>query len=218
MPTGRWDFSTCVVDGKIYAIGGAGPVYEALRTVEEYDPTTDTWTTKTEMLTARQCLSASVVNGKIYVIGGGDSSSTTYMEVETFSTVEEYDPATDTWTTKSPMPTARGFHSANVVDGKIYIIGGSQASSPDRNHVLTVEVYDPATDTWTQKGEMPRSIGAGFSSVVDGKIYVFGGYGGAQRVDEYDPLSIFARHGPIDFRPKWSTPRDGAGEIPAENE
>jgi len=29
-------------------------------------------------------------------------------------------------------------------------------------------------------------------------------------------LSIFARHGPIDFRPKWSTPRDGAGEIPAE--
>ena len=189
MPTGRWELSTCVVDGKIYAIGGAGPVHEALRTVEVYDPGTDTWTTKSEMLTARQGLSTSVVNGKIYAIGGGAASSASYGSVETYSTVEEYDPAIDTWATRSPMPTARGFHSANLVDGNIYIIGGSQASHPGRNHVLTVEMYDPATDTWSQKGDMPRGIGAGFSSVVDGKIYVLGGYGGSQRVDEYDPVA-----------------------------
>jgi len=190
MPTGRWELSTCVVDGKIYAIGGAGPVYQALHTVEEYDPATDTWTTKSEMPTARQGLSTNVVNGKIYAIGGGVGSSSSYSSVETFSTVEEYDPATDTWATKSEMPTSRGFHSANMVDGRIYIIGGSHESAPNRNHVLTVEVYDPATDAWTQKGDMPRGIGAGFSSVVEGKIYVFGGYGGPRRrVDEYDPAT-----------------------------
>jgi N-acetylneuraminic acid mutarotase len=189
MPTGRWELSTCVVDGKIYAIGGAGPVYEALSAVEVYDPATDTWTTKPEMPTARQGLSTSVVNGKIYAIGGGAGSSITYRSVETYSTVEEYDPATDTWTTKSDMPTSRGFHSANVVDGKIYVIGGSRNSGPSVNHVRTVEVYDPATDTWTQKGDMPRNTAAGFSSVVDGKIYYIGGYGhlSSQRVDEYDP-------------------------------
>jgi len=38
MPTGRWELSTCVLDEKIYAIGGAGPVYQALGTVEVYDP------------------------------------------------------------------------------------------------------------------------------------------------------------------------------------
>jgi len=189
MPTGRWELSTCVVDGKIYAIGGAGPVYQALRTVEEYDPATDTWTTKSEMPTARQGLSTSVVNGKIYAIGGGAGSSSSYTSVKTFSTVEEYDPATDTWTTKSEMPSERGFHSANVVDGRIYVIGGSHASGPDRNHVLTLEVYDPATDSWTQKGDIPARRGAGFSSLVDGKIYVFGGYGGSRRVDEYDPAT-----------------------------
>lgn len=97
--------------------------------------------------------------------------------------------ATDTWTTKSPMSTSRGFHSANVVDGRIYVIGGSRGSGPDASHVRTVEVYDPTTDTWTTKGDMPRAIGAGFSSEVDGKIYVFGGYGGARRVDEYDPAT-----------------------------
>jgi N-acetylneuraminic acid mutarotase len=187
MPTGRWELSTCVVDGKIYAIGGAGPVYQALRTVEVYDPATDTWTTKSEMPTARQGLSTSVVNGKIYAIGGGAGSSDSYAYVETYSAVEVYDPATDTWTTRAEMPTARGFHSANVVDGRIYVIGGSHASSPHVNRVRTVEVYDPATDTWTQKGDMKPPRGAGFSSVVDGKIYVIGGYGGSQRVTEYDP-------------------------------
>jgi N-acetylneuraminic acid mutarotase len=178
------------VDGKIYAIGGAGPVWQALGTVEVYDPDTDTWTSKSEMPTARQGLSTSVVNGKIYAIGGGAASSASYESVETFSTVEEYDPATDTWTRKSEMPTSRVCHHASVVDGRIYVIGGSDASTPDdRSHVRTVEVYDPATDTWTQKGDMPASRAAGFTSVVDGKIYIIGGYGGPQRVEEYDPLT-----------------------------
>jgi len=184
MPTGRWELSTCVVEGKIYAIGGAS-FNQPLPTVEEYDPATDTWTTKKPMDTARQGLSTSVVNGKIYAIGGGDISSAT---VNTFSTVEEYDPVTDTWTTKTDMSTARGFHSANVLDGKIYVFGGSSASPYGGTAIRAVEVYDPATDTWTQKGDtIPSRIGAGFSSVVGGHIYLFGGYGSFRKVWEYRP-------------------------------
>ena len=185
MPTRRWELGTCVVDGKIYAIGGAsGYGTKALRTVEAYDPATDTWTTKSEMPTARQAVSTSVVNGKIYAIGGGTSSNT---GAETFSTVEEYDPATDTWTTKSEMPTARGWHSAGVVDGKIYVIGGSPSLwfTP----VFTMEVYEPATDSWTQMGDVPCAMSTSFASVVDGKIYTFGGYVCSRRVDEYDPVT-----------------------------
>jgi len=186
IPTPRWEHYTCVVDGKVYVIGGAWPVYPVLGTVEVYDPATDTWTEKSEMPTARQGLSTSVVNGKIYAIGGGARYG---VAVTTFSTVEEYDPVTDTWTTKSPMPTSRGWHSAIVIDGKIYIFGGAQNAAPSTRHILTVEVYDPMTDTWSQKGEMPRGMGAGSGNVVDGKIYFFGGYGGKQRVDEYTPSS-----------------------------
>ncbi len=191
MPTGRWELSTCVVDGKIYAIGGAGPVYQALHTVEEYDPVTNTWTTKSEMPTVRQGLSTNVVNGRIYAIGGSASSSSGYStsSVKNFSTVEEYDPETDTWTTKSEMPTARGYHSANVLDGKIYVIGGSSSTPSGGTANLAVEVYEPATDSWTQKGDIPARRGAGFTSVVDGKIYAFGGYGGLGKVHEYDPVT-----------------------------
>jgi len=187
MPTPRWEHYTCVVDGKIYVIGGAGPVYEVLGTVEVYDPATDTWVTKSPMPTARQALSVSVVNGKIYAIGGGISRTKDYLRIGTFSTVEEYDPATDTWSTKSPMPTSRGWHSAIVVDGKIYIFGGSKNAPPSKGHVLAVEVYDPATDTWTQQGDMPLPRSGGSASIVDGKIYFFGGYEAIRRFDEHDP-------------------------------
>jgi N-acetylneuraminic acid mutarotase len=189
MPTGRWDLSTCVLDGKIYAIGGAsGYASKPLRTVEEYDPATDTWTTKSEMPTARQGLSTSVVNGKIYAIGGVDASGGSYPSAKTLSTVEEYDPATDTWTTKSEIPTARGFHSANVVDGRIYVFGGAR-SCPWCSAIRTLEVYDPATNTWTQKSDIPRSIITASTNMVDGKIYAIGGEGTGRRVDEYDPVT-----------------------------
>jgi len=71
------------VNGKIYAIGGLGGSY--LSTNEEYDPSTDSWTTKASMPTARFYLAAAAVNGKIYAIGGNGSSGD-------LSTNEEYTP------------------------------------------------------------------------------------------------------------------------------
>ena len=56
IPTARYDFSTSVVNGKIYAIGGGTSFYtkSGLKIVEEYDPVTDTWTRKKDMPTGRQ--------------------------------------------------------------------------------------------------------------------------------------------------------------------
>ncbi|MDQ1318296.1 MAG: hypothetical protein QG588_1956, partial [Candidatus Poribacteria bacterium] len=72
---------------KIYAIGGYillnGPI--SLATVEMYDPKTDIWTNKADMLTAKAYLSTSVVNGKIYAIGGAGQNAP-------LSIVEEYTP------------------------------------------------------------------------------------------------------------------------------
>jgi N-acetylneuraminic acid mutarotase len=76
------------------------------------------------------------VNGKIYAIGGYNDSS------GCLSTVEEYDPATDTWTTKTPMPTTRAGLAIGVVNNKIYAIGGHGGGSL----LSTVEEYDPKYD------------------------------------------------------------------------
>ncbi|MHC4707177.1 MAG: Kelch repeat-containing protein [Planctomycetota bacterium] len=191
MPTARQWLSTSTVNGKIYAFGGVPRTYQpALSTVEEYDPATDTWTEKAPMPTARTVISTSVADGKIYAIGGFVRPGVWTQEKVT-SVVEAYDPATDTWTTKAPMPTARGFLATGVVNGKIYAIGG--ATYAGGGTLSTVEEYDPATDTWTTKAPMPMARTTFLAaSTVNGIIYVIGGARGGSTlstVEAYDPAT-----------------------------
>jgi RNA polymerase sigma factor (sigma-70 family) len=202
MPTGRMLLSTSTVNGKIYAIGGAprgaqqGTLMSSVSTVEEYDPATNTWRTKAHMPTARFGLSTSVFNGRIYAIGGAMDRP----QVPS-STVEEYDPAMDTWTTKADMPTARWGLSTSVVNGRIYAIGGFPRDSHNKEYdpmgshnTSTVEEYDPATDTWTRKADMTTARFGLSTSVVNGRIYAFGGARNCVTpafltVEEYDPAT-----------------------------
>jgi N-acetylneuraminic acid mutarotase len=146
------------------------------------------------MPTARQAPAATVVNGKIYVIGGGESpSATNYNGAEAFNTVEEYNPVTDTWSAKSPMPTARWCHSSSVINDKIYIIGGAEADCYPFDigcAITSIEVYDPAKDTWTVvNGATPRPMMNHCAVVLDDKIYIIGGElaGYSHNVNVYDP-------------------------------
>ena len=190
MPTSRSGFTTCVVNGKIFAIGGTvtGLGDLSLSTVEMYDPKTDTWERRADMLTARTGAAASVVNGKIYAIGGtalnkfkfdalvnGEVRTFERWKPEELPTVEMYDPDTDTWTQKADMPTPR-HTSTCVVDGKIYAIGGV-AYKIKSFRLDIVEVYDPGTDTWAKGKNMNHARAGAAVSVVDGKIYVMGGTG-----------------------------------------
>jgi N-acetylneuraminic acid mutarotase len=188
MPTRRNDLSTSAVNGKIYAIGGG--CWDGNSTVEEYDPATDTWTEKAHMPTARWGLSTSVVDGKIYAIGGGRG---TWPNVVSFSTVEVYDPAQDIWTKRSDMPTARCYLSTSSIDGKIYAIGGFSGLGGNWGPLSVVEEYDPATDTWTKKEDMPDPRGVAAASVVNGQIYSIGGAinfrSALPTVEIYDPVA-----------------------------
>ncbi|NQT23835.1 T9SS type A sorting domain-containing protein [candidate division KSB1 bacterium] len=136
MPTGRGMLSACVIDGKIYAIGGTTADWENVfyKHVEVYDPVTDTWTQKADMPTGRWGLAACSLNGLIYAIGGraGTNSS---------SKVEVYNPVADTWTTKTRLQRSRTTLVAGVVENKIYAIGGHV--SPNYTILSSVEEYTP---------------------------------------------------------------------------
>jgi RNA polymerase sigma factor (sigma-70 family) len=187
MPTVRDQLSTSAVNGKIYAIGGLDE--GVLGSVEEYDPVRDKWTERADMPTARQGLSTSVVNGKIYAIGGWNSN-----QGGPLSTVEEYDPERDTWTRKSDMPIARVFLSTSVVNGKIYAIGGSnrRMGTNDYEGIPVVEEYDPVTDTWESKADMPMARWSLSVSTVGDRIFAIGGMDRTvpfAAVEEYDPVA-----------------------------
>jgi len=180
MPTARSGCATAVYDNEIYVIGGeVGNGYVGNN--EVYDPETNTWETKASMPTPRADLCASVVNGKIYLIGGEEYSSTSPYYSET-DINEVYNPANNTWTTGTPIPTAVYGYASTVIDGKIYIMGGSQASSSQGNiFVYSNQVYDPQNDTWSSGANLPYAVTNGAASATEGfmappLLYVIGGY------------------------------------------
>jgi N-acetylneuraminic acid mutarotase len=186
MPTPRTGFGIAVVENKIYVIGGSIGDWEFTRANEVYNPATDTWETKTSMPSPRSGMDANVVNGKIYLIGGGHRTS--HTPSWTFSTNEVYDPATDTWATKTPIPTRTDNYASAVVNNRIYIIGGSEG-------VTLNQIYDPETDTWSNGTPIPTGVDYAAAGVTTGtttteRIYVIGGKRGLDAVNlnqVYDP-------------------------------
>ena len=159
LPTGRWAFSTAVVDGKIYLIGGTpfknengGPL--GLSTVEVYDTKNNSWQRLTDMPTPRLSSEAAVVDGKIYVVGGFSWIGIPGIDLKMLKVVEVYDPQTDTWIRKQDMSTPRRYLGTSVVAGKIYAIGGENLfEEPQR--LNQIEVYDAVSDTWAKRADMP---------------------------------------------------------------
>jgi RNA polymerase sigma factor (sigma-70 family) len=94
----------------------------------------------------------------------------------------------DEWARKADMPSARWCYTVEV-NGKIYAIGGT----PDNvNSISLVEEYNPKTDTWIKKADMPTPRDWLSVSVANGKIYAIGGMvrpAGTllSTVEEYDP-------------------------------
>ena len=175
MPTARGGLGVAVVNDKIYAIGGSDNKTQ-LDITEEYNPATDSWTIKASMPTPRSGFAIAVYQNKIYCIGGITGDSENFVSGITGKT-EVYDPATDKWETKNPMPTPRADLCASVVNGTIYCMGGKKYWGVETTYqeLNVTEAYDPTIDTWSEKSPMPIPVLGCTSAVLNGKIYVIGG-------------------------------------------
>jgi N-acetylneuraminic acid mutarotase len=175
--------------GKIYAFGGfvlpqSGPsAWVPIDNAWEYDPAEDSWKALAPVPTRRGSPVAVTAGDRIYVIGGstpGPKDTAVPLPGLHWSlgTVEEYDPATNTWHQRSAMPTPRNHATAGLVNGKIYVIGGrvGAAGITTGSNTNVVEEYDPGTDSWGGvRARMPTARSAMASGVYGGRIYVTGG-------------------------------------------
>jgi N-acetylneuraminic acid mutarotase len=213
MPLATHHPAAVAYKGKLYVFGGGaeikpgGDTWVPLNNAWEYDLDTDTWKALAPMPTRRGSPVAAVVDDKIYVIGGAGYHPNykgpliglnATVPHRALGTNEAYDPATNTWEERSPMPTGRNHTAIGVVNGKIYVLGGRLGSVfVNASATDVVEEYDPATDSWgfaKARMPMPRS-GTAFGT-YGGKIYVAGGeyldndiVGAYRDLDAYDPAT-----------------------------
>ena len=118
------------------------------------------------MPTARDHLAAVAFQGRLWALGGRES-----FLGKQYATVEIYDPATNGWSTGTPLPTARGGLAAVALADRVFALGGE---APLRIFSAN-EMYEIAGNRWIGKEPMrtPRH-GAGAAAVGD-RIYVVGG-------------------------------------------
>jgi len=191
MPLPAHHLAVVELNGKIYVFGGfvppqsGPPAWVPIDNAWEYDPAADSWKALAPMPTKRGSAVAAAVGGKIYVIGGGTTSpgakepsihpARPHLAV---GTVEEYDPATNGWRARAPMPTPRNHAGVGVVGGKIYVIGGRTGAAfiSVGTNVDVVEEYDPVSDRWgPPKARMPTARSAVAYATYKDRIYIAGG-------------------------------------------
>lgn len=155
---------------KFYVISGVAGCSSTINGVYAYSTATDSWEEKASIPTPRAYARAGTIDGKIYVVGGCINAD---CRVETTNALEMYDPDSNTWTTRTPMPTPRSTPAVGVIDGMLYVAGGG---TNYYNLTNVLEVYDPITNTWdTSRASLPINLAAGAAGVIAGKLYVVGG-------------------------------------------
>ena len=169
------------------------------------------WVERRGMQTPWHDLAAVAVDDRIFAISGADDL--------TVHDVEMYEVATQTWYPAPPIPTARGWLGADILDGKIYAGDGKTIQTEEMRrrtgvdfHFISrddLEVFDVRTQRWSALQPMPRGHRAGVAvTACDGKIWVIGGNTMdpadqriIDRVEIYDPQAAAWSDGPSLPRP-----------------
>jgi N-acetylneuraminic acid mutarotase len=91
------------------------------------------------------------------------------------------------WTKIGEMPESRYGHTVDEINGKIYVIGGS--INEGSAYPTSSLVYDRSSGEWSQITLYNNSVrGAHNSCLVDGKLYVVGGWDGIRTVATMEML------------------------------
>ena len=164
--TGNQANQAAELDGKIYYVGGS--------TNDAFSLTPLLKKTEANMLTARQELGLVGINGLLYAMGGDDSLGGGPHET---NIIEVYNTTTNVWTTsKITLPTpSRAFAYAAVGD-EIYCFGGATDSTSNR----AIKINPKTMTSWVDLTSIPGMSrcfqNGGEAPVINGVIYLFGGY------------------------------------------
>ncbi|MCK6591217.1 MAG: hypothetical protein L6Q76_27000 [Polyangiaceae bacterium] len=156
--------------GKVLVVGGIDGE-NVLASAEIYDPATNKWTLAASMSVARAALECTLLpNGHVLVTNGAVIGS-----VPT-KVVEIYNPSLNQWTMAAPTSRAHFQHKTVLLpDGKVLLVGWFDKSDPNNLNAKPddAEIYDPASNTWTNTSLMPRrAAGVALTLLANEKVFV----------------------------------------------
>lgn len=159
-----------VIGGKLYVLPGVcftegypAPGYcsrKPTRRFFRYDPITNRWASRPWAPHFHAQGAAGVIDGKFYVAGGDGVSD-----------LDVYDPATNSWKTLAPLPTA-GPAIGAVIGGRFFVVTGSFDAQ------LHSYEYNPKTNVWRSRAAPARAHEGVVRVLLDGGSHLLAAGGG----------------------------------------
>ena len=141
------------------------------------------WASLAAMPTPRQEIAAAALRGHVWVIGGFGSTG------EPVATVESYDPASNTWSARPPVPEAVHHAAAVTIDDRLFVLGGYGGGRVRWEPLGEMWEWNDARGAWEARPPLPTPRGALAAAVLNGRIHALGG---SQR----DPLNVHEVYDP----------------------
>jgi N-acetylneuraminic acid mutarotase len=196
--------------GWVFALGGftgdAEGLWRMQSTVWRLNSLTSTtsagWTALTSLPVPQAEASAASLLDRVHIVGGRSPATSRNRDWTDHIDVDlhwAYDPASDKWEQRTPLPTPRNSAATAVYNNALYVIGGRTVRGGNTN---AVDVYEPLTNRWMRAAPMPKPkrekipVGASghAAALWKERFYVFGGEwfrtgdaGVYSDVYEYDP-------------------------------
>ncbi|KAG9329819.1 hypothetical protein JZ751_028928 [Albula glossodonta] len=180
MLNARYYHCSVALHGCIYALGGyrgGAPAQEA----ELYDPLKRKWFPVANMIQGVGNATACVLRDTIYVTGGhyGYRGNCTYEKIQTYKV------DLNEWSIVTVSPHPEYGLCSVALNNRLYLVGGQ---------TTVTDCYDPDTDEWRQLSAMKERRMECGAVVMNGCIYVTGGYSYSrgtylQSMEKYDPES-----------------------------
>jgi hypothetical protein len=159
-------------NGDILAVAGGSPWDYADLAANLYEPATGNWTAAGYFSLWWAPTATLLRNGKVLVTGLQGANYPTQASL--------YDPDSGAWGATGSLSTFRhsgGYSATLLADGRVLIAGGVDYNS--ERPVISEELYDPATGTWSFTGRLTSGRRAHTATLLgSGRVLIAGGVAG----------------------------------------
>jgi Kelch motif len=182
----------------VYTFGGTSSDDGSTgKRVQAYDVAQNTWSGRLSNVAVFNSNGVGKIGSRLYFSGG-------YLDAGNLPTFDHrlwaYDYSQDRMLRKADLPIFGAEGVTGVINGKLYVLPGACSGDgyPNPGYCAVEQTrrfyrYDPATNTWVSRRQAPHFHRKGAAAVIDGKLYVAGGFAGSGTpvadLDVYDPAT-----------------------------
>lgn len=190
LPAVREEHTGVYSNGYLYVLGGSGsyPAASPMNSVA-YSALSSTngsmgsWASTTNLPAALFEGAAASHNGYIYHTGGQDGTTT---QATVYYAKQNANGTLGAWATANALPAARREHTATVVNGYLYVVGGYSASAVVQSTVYYAKINSDGTlGSWSTATALPAARNYHSAATANGYLYILGGQNGSNAATVY---------------------------------